>query len=130
MVRGLSAAPFVFFSRTIPVVRYVGMGATCIFGSILQPKVLAYWLSGKNGARRCFLLIMGGVMGRRSLSCREIRDLTPLLWPSEPLDLLNTPKNARRLEGDLREKGNRPVEVCIRRGGLYIWPIKDALPNY
>lgn len=41
--------------------------------------------------------------------------------------MLNTPKNARRLEGDLRDKGNRPVEVCIRRGGVFIYPIKDTL---
>ena len=50
----------------------------------------------------------------------HIRGLWPLSWPSEPLGLLNTPKNARRLEEDLREKGNRPVEVYIRRGGLCI----------
>lgn len=62
--------------------------------------------------------------------CRGIRYLTPLLRSPKLLAVLNTPKNARRLEGDLREKGNRPVEVCVRRGGLYIWPIKDALPNY
>ena len=47
-----------------------------------------------------------------------------LLWHlsgrPKPLGMSNTPKNARRGEADLREKGNRPVEVCIRRGGLCI----------
>ena len=42
------------FSRTIPAVRYVGVGATCIFGSILQPQVLAYRLSAKN---RCSAML-------------------------------------------------------------------------
>ena len=108
------------FSRTLPAVRYVGVGAACIFGSILQPKALAYCLSGKNGVLRCPLRISGGAMGCRRSSGRDIRRLRPLLRPSETSGLLNTPKNARRLEGDLREKGNRPVEVCIRRGGLCI----------
>lgn len=57
------------------------------------------------------------------------RSLAFIMVP-EALDYVEYSKNARRLEGDLREKGNRPVEVCIRRGGLCIWPIKDALPNY
>ena len=59
----------------------------------------------------------------------HIRGLWPLSWPSELLGLLNTPKNARCLEGDLRKKRNCPVEVCIRRGGLCILPIKDVLPT-
>ena len=70
------------------------------------------------------------VMGWQRLICRDIRGLWHLSWRPKLLVMLNTPKNARRLEGDLREKGNRPVEVCIRRSGLYIWPIKDALSNY
>ena len=61
---------------------------------------------------------------------QDIRGLWHLSWRPKLLVMLNTPKNARRLEGDLCEKGNRPVEVCTRRGGLYIWPIKDALSNY
>lgn len=69
-------------------------------------------------------------MGCWVASCRGIRYLTPLLRRPKLLAVLNTPKNVRRLEGDLRDKGNRPVEVCIRRGGLYIWTIKDALSNY
>ena len=41
--------------------------------------------------------------------------------------MLKTPKFARRPWGYLRAKSNRPVEVCIRRGGLCIYPIKDTL---
>lgn len=74
--------------------------------------------------------MMGGVMGWQRLICRDIRGLWHLSWRPKLLVMFNTPKNARRLEGDLREKGNRPVEVCIRRGGLCIWPTKDALSNY
>lgn len=59
-------------------------------------------------------------MGCWVSSCRGIRYLTPLLRRSKLSGMLNTPKNARRLEGDLRDKGNRPVEVGIRRGGLCI----------
>ncbi len=87
-------------------------------------------LGQKIGISRCFLRMMGGVMGRQRLICRDICALWHLSRRPKSLVMLNTPKNARRLEGDLREKGNRPVEVCIRRGGLYICPIKDALPNY
>ena len=87
-------------------------------------------LGQKIGISRCFLRMMGGVMGWQRLICRDIRGLWHLSWRPKLLVMLNTPENARRLEGDLREKGNRPVEVCIRRGGLYIWPIKDALSNY
>ena len=87
-------------------------------------------LGQKIGISRCFLRMMGGVMGWQRLNCRDIRGLWHLSWRPKLLVMLNTPKNARRLEGDLREKGNRPVEVCIRRGGLCIWPIKDALSNY
>lgn len=87
-------------------------------------------LGQKIGSSRCFLRMMGGVMGWQRLICRDIRGLWHLSWRPKLLVMLNTPKNARRLEGDLREKGNRPVEVCIRRGGLCIWPIKDALSNY
>ena len=54
------------------------------------------------------------------------RSLAFIVAP-EALGMLNTPKNARRLEGDLCDKGNRPVEVCIRRGGLCIYPIEDML---
>ena len=57
------------------------------------------------------------------------RSLALIVAP-EALGYVEYSKNARRLEGDLCEKGNRPVEVCTRRGGLYIWPIKDALSNY
>lgn len=78
----------------------------------------------KIRARRCFSRIIGGVMGRQRVICRDIRGLWPLSWRPMLLVMLNTPKNARRLEGELREKGNRPVEVCIRRGGLCIYPIK------
>lgn len=87
-------------------------------------------LGQKIGISRCFLRMMGGVMGWQRLICRDIRGLWHLSWRPKLLVMLNTPENARRSEGDLREKGNRPVEVCIRRGSLYIWPIKDALPNY
>ena len=87
-------------------------------------------LGQKIGISRCFLRMMGGVMGWQRLICRDIRGLWHLSWRPKLLVMLNTPENARRLEGDLREKGNRPVEVCIRRSGLYIWPIKDALSNY
>ena len=66
-------------------------------------------------------------MGCWVSGCRGIRYLTPLPRSPKLLAVLNTPKNARRLEGDLRDKGNRPVEVCIRRGGLCIYPIKDTL---
>lgn len=66
-------------------------------------------------------------MGRQCLICRDIRGLWHFSWRSKLSGMLNTPKNARRLEGDLRDKGNRPVEVCIRRGGLCIYPIKDTL---
>ena len=66
-------------------------------------------------------------MGCWVSGCRGIRYLTPLLRRPKLLAVLNTPKNARRLEGDLRDKGNRPVEVGIRRGGLCIYPIKDTL---
>ena len=48
MVRGLLGRAFCIFSRTLPVVRYVGVGATCIFWSILQLQVLAYRLSSEN----------------------------------------------------------------------------------
>lgn len=48
-------------------------------------------------------------------------------WRPKLSGMLNTPKNARCLEGDLCDKGNRPVEVCIRRGGLCIYPIEDML---
>ncbi len=81
-------------------------------------------LGQKIGISRCFLRMMGGVMGWQRLNCRDIRGLWHLSWRPKLLVMLNTPKNARRLEGDLREKGNRPVEVCIRRGGLCIYPIK------
>lgn len=59
--------------------------------------------------------------------CRDIRGLWHLSWRPKLLVMLNTPKNARRLEGDLCDKGNRPVEICIRRGGLCIYAIKDTL---
>ena len=83
---------------------------------------------GRNiGIYRCFLRMMGGAMGGQRLICRDIRGLWHVSWRPKLSGMLNTPKNARRLEGDLREKGNRPVEVCIRRGGLCIYPIKDTL---
>lgn len=107
-----------------------GVVATCIFASILQSKAPAYRPRAKIGISRCFLRMMGGVTGWQRLICRDICALWHLSRRPKSLVMLNTPKNARRLEGDLREKGNRPVEVCIRRGGLYICPIKDALPNY
>ena len=66
-------------------------------------------------------------MGRQRLICRDIRGLWHFSWRSKLSGMLNIPKNARRLEGDHRDKGNRPVEVCIRRGGLCIYPIKDTL---
>lgn len=74
MVRGLSAAPFVFFSRTIPVVRYVGVGAACIFGSILQPKVLAYWLSGK---KRCLAMPFANIEWGYGLPRIELQGYSP-----------------------------------------------------
>ena len=77
-------------------------------------------LGRKIGIYRCFLRMMGGVMGWQRLICRDIRGLWHLSWRPKLLVRLNTPKNARCLEGDLRDKGNRPVEVCIRRGGLCI----------
>ena len=81
----------------------------------------------KIGISRRFPRMMGGVMGWQRLICRDIRGLWHLSWRPKLSGMLNTPKNARRLEGDLREKGNRPVEVCIRQGGLCIYPIKDTL---
>ena len=84
-------------------------------------------LGRKIGISRCFLRMMGGVMGRQRLICGDIRGLWHLPWRPKPLVMLNTPKNARCLEGDLRNKGNRPAEVCIQRGGLCIYPIKDTL---
>lgn len=124
MARGLLGRACVFASR------HVGVVATCIFASILQSKAPAYRPRAKIGSSRCFLRMMGGIMGWQRLICRDIRGLRHVSWCPKLLVMLNTPKNARRLEGDLREKRNRPVEVCIRRGGLCIWPIKDALPNY
>ena len=90
-------------------------------------RLLHIVVRAKIRACRCFSRIIGGVMGCWVSGCRGIRYLTPLLRSPKLLAVLNTPKNARRLEGDLRDKGNRPVEVCIRRGGLCIYPIKDTL---
>ena len=47
MARGLSAALIVFLAERYLLCVTWGVGAACIFASILQPKVLAYWLSGK-----------------------------------------------------------------------------------
>ena len=107
--------------------RHVGVVATCIFASILQSKAPAYRRSGKNPClsmlfannRRCYGLLGLGLQGY-SLSNASAAE-------PKALGCAEYPQNARRLEGDLRDKGNRPVEVCIRRGGLCIYPIKDTL---
>lgn len=121
MVRGLLAALLFCFAPC-------GGGGDvhfCEYSAIEGPCIPT---SGeKIGIYRCFLRMMGGVMGRQHLICRDIRGLWHFSWRSKLSGMLNTPKNARRLEGDLRDKGKRPVEVCIRRGGLCIYPIKDTL---
>lgn len=124
MVRGLLGRAFVWFAPCGGWWRRAFLRVFC------NRRPLHTDLGQKIGISRCFLRMMGGVMGWQRLICRDIRALWHLSWHPKLLVMLNTPKNARCIEGDLCKKGNRPVEVCIRWGGLCIWPIKDALSNY
>ena len=65
-----------------------------------------------------FSTMMGGVMGWQRLICRDIRGLWHLSWRPKLLVMLNTPKNARRLEGDLREKETAPSKYAFD-GAVY-----------
>ena len=59
-------------------------------------------------------------MGCWVSGCRGIRYLTPLLRSPKLLAVLNTPKNARRLEGDLRDKETAPSKYAFD-GAVYAY---------